>query len=318
MPLFSLGTTEITAAASAALAAVNADPALFFSRHQQGDWGDVDERLQQYNDLAAQQNQIVISNYKLADGSEVVVTTTADRSSTIMLLETEFQGREVSTQEGYAVWSRIYDSEKNSLIAVEELHVDLLLASLPAAAALDVGTGTGRHALKLARRGIAVTAIDQSPEMLAVARWNARTEGVTIDFRLASINEDLPFESGRFDFLICALMLCHVPDLSHAIQEFSRALQPGGHLLISTFHPDAIERGWRTIFVERGAIYLLPNMHHTRADYLDALEKTGFTLLKVIDALVSEIPDDIPSKAMLRNSLDKTFCLIILAQKPAR
>ena len=160
-----------------------------------------------------------------------------------------------------------------------------------------------------------MAAIDQSPEMLAVAKQVAQTEGLTIDFRLASLGDDLPFASGQFDFLICALVLCHVPDLPHAIQEFYRVLRPGGYLLISDFHPDAVERGWYTTFLGREAAYTLPNMPHTRVDYIDAVEKTGFTILQTIDALVREIPDDYPSKATLRDHLEKTFCLIVLAQK---
>lgn len=309
-----LGTTEISSAASAALAANQADPAAFFLRHQQGDWGDVEERRRNYNDLAAQHDEIVLSAYTLEDGTEIIVTTAADRSSTYLLLATDYQ-RQVSTQEGYAIWSATYDSEKNSLIAVEEAYVNAILASLPITTALDVGAGTGRYALKLARRGVAVSAIDFSPEMLQVARLAAREEGLPIDFQSGSISDDLPFASHRFDFLICALVLCHVSDLAHAFQEFYRVLQPGGYLLISAFHPDAIAFGWHTSFRERRAAYVLPNMPHTRADYVDTLEQTDFTLLKVIDALVDEIPDDYPSKAILRDHLEKNFCLIILAQK---
>src|SRR5437899_1807808 len=102
---------------------------------------------------------------------------------------------EVSTQKGYALWAASYDHENNALIAVEEPRVDALVAALPMTAALDVGTGTGRHALKLARRGVTVTAIDQSPEMLAVAQQAAFIEGLTIDFQLASLDDGLPFES---------------------------------------------------------------------------------------------------------------------------
>ena len=314
MSVLRLGTTEVTPAAAAALAANNADPALFFSRHERGDWGNVEDRRWRYNDMAVQQNQLVLSSYLLEDGTEVIVTTTADRSSTLMLLATEYQNA-VSTQEGYAIWSATYDSEKNSLIAVEEKYVDALLAPLPVSTALDVGTGTGRYALKLARRSGAVTAIDQSPEMMALARRAAQAEGLTIDFRPSSINDDLPFAPGQFDFLICALVLCHIEDLSHAFREFYRVLQPGGYLLISAFHPDAIARGWSTSFLGRRGLYVLPNAPHTRADYMDAIEQSGFTLIKVIDALVGEIPDDNPSKAMLHDQLEKTFCLIALAQK---
>jgi 2-polyprenyl-3-methyl-5-hydroxy-6-metoxy-1,4-benzoquinol methylase len=110
--------------------------------------------------------------------------------------------QEVSTQRGYALWAASYDQEKNPLIAVEELHIDKLLASLSFTRALDVGTGTGRYAFKLARRGANVTAIDQSAEMLAVARRTAQNEGLSIDFRLASLEEGLLFGSDRFDLLM--------------------------------------------------------------------------------------------------------------------
>jgi 2-polyprenyl-3-methyl-5-hydroxy-6-metoxy-1,4-benzoquinol methylase len=50
--------------------------------------------------------------------------------------------------------------------------------------------------------------------MLAVARQVAQSEGLPIDFQLLSLDDGLPFEANQFDLLICALMLCHVPDLA--------------------------------------------------------------------------------------------------------
>src|SRR5260370_41256892 len=99
--------------------------------------------------------------------------------------ETEFQ--EVSVQDGYALWAASYDQEKNGLIFVEERHVDRLLAQLPFTRVLDVGTGTGRYALKLARRGASVNATDQAPEMLAVARQTAQRRGLSMGFWLSSL-----------------------------------------------------------------------------------------------------------------------------------
>jgi 2-polyprenyl-3-methyl-5-hydroxy-6-metoxy-1,4-benzoquinol methylase len=81
------------------------------------------------------------------------------------------------------------------LIFVEERQVDRLLAQISFIKVLDVGTGTGRHALKLARHGSSVTAIAQSPEMLAVARLAAQREVLPLDFHLLSLEESLPFET---------------------------------------------------------------------------------------------------------------------------
>ncbi|HEV2582453.1 MAG TPA: hypothetical protein VGT44_16470 [Ktedonobacteraceae bacterium] len=58
-------------------------------------------------------------------------TPLADETSTL---------QEMSTQEGYALWAASYDQENNALIAIEEPHIDTLLARLPFTTTLDVGT----------------------------------------------------------------------------------------------------------------------------------------------------------------------------------
>jgi 2-polyprenyl-3-methyl-5-hydroxy-6-metoxy-1,4-benzoquinol methylase len=250
MNLFDLGSIETTSAAFAALAKANADRAVYLARHQRGDWGDVDQKQRQYNDWALEHEGIAWSTYKLSDGINLMIGAARDRSYTRVMLETEFERREVSAKEGYARWADYYDHERNPLVAVEEPLVDAILGRLHVATALDVGAGTGRLALKLARRGIAVTAIDQSAEMLAVAKENARRERLAIDFRLGSLEDGLPFPPAEFDLVTCALVLCHVPDLGQAAREFYRVLHEGGYLLITDFHPDAVATlGWRTVAV---------------------------------------------------------------------
>ncbi len=227
--------------------------------------------------------------------------------------ETVFQ--QISVQEGYALWASSYDQEKNGLIFVEERQVDRLLAHLSFTKVLDVGTGTGRYALKLARQGASVTALDQSPEMLEVARQGAQREGLSIDFRLLSLDNALPFEAYQFDLLICALMLSHVSDLAHALQEFARVLQVGGYLLITDFHPDHILYGWKTAFRRAGVKYHLPTVGHSRDNYLEAITASGLTILEVAEGLVGEAPEGYLPEEMRRIYADKPLCLSILAHK---
>ncbi|HEX4205168.1 MAG TPA: class I SAM-dependent methyltransferase [Ktedonobacteraceae bacterium] len=221
----------------------------------------------------------------------------------------------VSTQEGYARWATTYDQEDNALIVLEEATVNLLLTQISYKRVLDVGTGTGRYALKLAQRGASITALDQSPEMLAVARQAAQRQKLPIDFQLAPLDHTLPFVAAQFDLLVCALTLCHVPDLTHTIAEFARVLQPGGHLLITDFHPDSISYGWRTQFQQTGVKYLLPNMLHTRNTYLDALKMNGLTTLQAMDLPLQALPVGYFSEEFLRANGERFFCLVLLAQK---
>jgi SAM-dependent methyltransferase len=68
---------------------------------------------------------------------------------------------------------------------------------------LDIGCGTGRHAIELTKRGYNVTGVDLSGSMLKKAREKAETAGLNIDFQLADAR-NLPFEQ-EFDL---AIMLC--------------------------------------------------------------------------------------------------------------
>ena len=315
MKLFDLGTVEISTAAVAALKANNLTPDHLLSRHQKGDWGDMDEITRQNNDVGIQNELQLYSRYILRDGTELLVETAGNRTSTCIFLETDHIFQEVDTDKGYAIWAVTYDKGRNPLIEAEEAPVEALIEALPISSVLDVGTGTGRYALKLARRGAAVTAIDQSPEMLALAQQKARSEGLNIDFRLASLADDLPFESGRFDFLVCALVLSHIPDLTQAALKFHHVLQAAGYLLLTTYHPDIISHGWRTVFDQPGITYGLPNVSRTRAEYLETLASTGFTVLNVVDVPVRNVPVGIFPESVIEAAGNVNFCLIILAQK---
>jgi SAM-dependent methyltransferase len=111
---------------------------------------------------------------------------------------------------------------------------------------LDIGCGTGRHSVRLARLGWRVVGVDRSAAMLAVARAKAaraRVLGRT-SFILADAAA-LPFSDGRFDV---ALSLCEGAfgadegrARAHAaiLREAARALAPGGRLVLV-----ALERRW--------------------------------------------------------------------------
>ncbi|MBN1353290.1 MAG: class I SAM-dependent methyltransferase [Candidatus Omnitrophica bacterium] len=68
---------------------------------------------------------------------------------------------------------------------------------------LDIGCGTGRHAIELTKRGYNVTGVDLSEDQIKRAKEKAGEAGVTIDFQVQDAR-NLPFE-GEFDV---AIMLC--------------------------------------------------------------------------------------------------------------
>lgn len=95
---------------------------------------------------------------------------------------------------------------------------------------LEVGIGTGRN-LKHYPRGVRVTGVDLSPEMLAIARRRAAVLERDVDLRVADAESlDIPDES--FDTVVSTLTMCSIPDHRAALAEARRVLRPGGRLVM--------------------------------------------------------------------------------------
>lgn len=317
MQLFALGRIEVTPAAAAALGEAGLQVETLLERHQRGEWGEVDDHVRQHNAFSLQYGGLIRSAYSIAAGVDLLVNTSRDRSYTKVLLADEFENREANAQEGYARWAAYYDLERNPLIAVEDPLVDTILHDLDVDTALDVAAGTGRLALKLARMGLQVTAIDPSSEMLSVARDRAYRQGLDVTLHSGSFEEGLPFEPGAFDLATCALALCHVPDLYGAVRELARVVRGGGYVLITDFHPEGVAIGWRTTVTCPDARYLLPNMPHTREDYVAAVRQAGCVPIDVRDVPVREVPVGcfVHYDEIVAEYGDVGLCLLILAQK---
>lgn len=102
---------------------------------------------------------------------------------------------------------------------------------------LDIATGTGWTARRVAEHGARVTGIDISGEELNVARSISQRMGLDIDFRLADA-EELPFDDASFDGVIstCGVMFASRPE--DAAAELGRVCRPGGRIVLSTWTPD--------------------------------------------------------------------------------
>jgi ubiquinone/menaquinone biosynthesis C-methylase UbiE len=107
---------------------------------------------------------------------------------------------------------------------------------------LEVAIGTGRN-LPCYPEDAAVTGIELSPAMLAIARQRAADLGRDADLREGDA-EHLPFGDASFDTVICALSLCTIPHPAAAIGEMKRVLVPGGRLLLL----DHIASTWPPVY----------------------------------------------------------------------
>lgn len=156
---------------------------------------------------------------------------------------------------------------------------------------LDIGCGTGRHAIELAKRGYTLTGIDLSESQLKHAREKARAESLEIDFQQHDARD--PHFTHAFDL---AIMLCEggfplmeTDEMNFQILEnAARALKPGGKFIFTTLNG------------------LFPLFHSVK-DFLAAESKEGnatyrensFDLMTFRDSNVTEFTDDDGNKKSL-------------------
>jgi len=121
-------------------------------------------------------------------------------------------------------------------------EVDFMVSELGEnrqAAILDIGCGTGRHAIELARRGYRVTGIDLSEDQLNKAREKAKTADVAVDF--VRMDARMIRYKRRFD---AAVMICEgaFPLMETDEENFeilrsaARALKRNGTLILTTLN----------------------------------------------------------------------------------
>lgn len=105
------------------------------------------------------------------------------------------------------------------------------LAFEPGATALEVGPGDGGFLPDLARRFSRVTALDNSPAMLELARMRCNDEGLgNVELRLTDALND---EQAAADCVVLNMVLHHFAAPADAMKQLAQRVQPGGALLVT-------------------------------------------------------------------------------------
>ncbi len=156
---------------------------------------------------------------------------------------------------------------------------------------LDVGCGTGRHAIEMSTRGYVVTGIDLSESQLKIAREKAESNNLTIEFRREDAR-NLPF-SGEFDV---AIMLCEggfplmeTDEMNYEIlKNVTKSLKKHGKFIFTTLNG------------------LFP-LYHSVEEFCDSTVENGnatyrsntFDLMTFRDHNITEFEDDYGNKKTL-------------------
>jgi ubiquinone/menaquinone biosynthesis C-methylase UbiE len=156
-------------------------------------------------------------------------------------------------REAYALLAPEYDRAPNALLSLEKRIMTPLLGDLRGRRVIDVGAGTGRWASDCAARGASAIAVDFCYEMLRQSIQPA----IQADGRL------LPLRDSSADLVVCAFVLGYAPEM---FAELGRIVRPGGRVLASDVHPEALRRGWTRSFRHSGGVIEVAHRSYSLAD----------------------------------------------------
>jgi len=192
------------------------------------------------------------------------------------------------TREGYDRWAATYDTMGNWLLELEEPEVDRALGDVKDLDVLDVGAGTGRHAIRIAGGGARVTAIDFSEEMLAKARQKPGADRVR--WLVHDVSRPLPFAAGSFDRVLSALVLEHIPveELASFFRELARVARGDGVIVVTAMHPAMFVRGVSANFRDESGEVRPRSYPATLSDYVMGAIHAGLVIVALGERSVDE------------------------------
>lgn len=179
--------------------------------------------------------------------------------------------------DAYNLWARSYSNENNPIKNLSNNLIANWLNDAHDKTVLDAGCGAGELCkMALANGAQRITGVDFSEAMIKEAKKNlANFEFKCLDLAKEKIE-------GKFDIVICALVLGHIHNLDFALTNLISNLSPNGSLLITDFHPFQSMKGAKRTFTDQRSKKMFEVEH-----YVHPLEEY-FEIVKKTNALVAE------------------------------
>lgn len=168
---------------------------------------------------------------------------------------------------------------------------------------IEVGVGSGRFAAPLDIK----IGVDPSARM----RTLARSRGITA---IDAVAEKLPFDEGRFSFVLMVTTICFLDDIQAAFEEAFRVLKRGGGLIIGFIDKDSSvgvsyqQRKSESVFYKTATFYSVDEV-------ISHLERTGFSNLGFSQTIFRR-PSEIKSIEPVKKGYGEGSFVVVKAVKP--
>lgn len=193
----------------------------------------------------------------------------------------------------YDQWSATYDDVHNK---TRDLEAQVLRTVIPPSehfnTIIELGCGTGKNTGYLASLCQQLIAVDQSREMMALAR--KKSNGLNVRFEEADINSDWTFTQSPADLITCSLILEHISDLNAVFTKAHEQLVQHGRFYVCELHPFKQYTGSKARFETAAGTSFLDCFTHHITDYTSAASRAGLVLESLNEWFDGEQENELP------------------------
>ena len=188
----------------------------------------------------------------------------------------------------YDIWASSYDRQKDNPIAYLNSLVfnDILDAlDLEGKTIVDVGCGTGSNWDKiLSKRPYKIIGYDVSSEMLGRLHQKY-PQATTFLLHDNALNGSWDLSC---DMVVSTLVVGYIKDLPAALAEWNRVLKRGGEIVITDFHPVALQGGGNRSFMHEEKVVYIKNYVHPLHKIKALANKMNWQEIDLIERKVDE------------------------------
>ena len=196
------------------------------------------------------------------------------------------KSKEQQPQIAYDQWSGNYDDQPDNLMLAWDnaIFSELINVIDPGGKTIvDVGCGTGRHWQELYNKNVrSLIGFDVSEGMLSVLQ--AKFPQAVTHRLNDNILDAIPAES--CDCVVSTLTIAHIKNAEEAITEWCRILKPGGHLIITDYHPYALTKGATRTFNYKSKTFSIRNYVHTLESIDVVMRQLKMQQLRLIEKII--------------------------------
>lgn len=188
----------------------------------------------------------------------------------------------------YDLWASGYDDQPDNLMLYldegvfrglldEVVIMDKVVA--------DIGCGTGRHWEKIYERKPArLIGYDVSVGMLE--RLNKKFPAAeTVQLNSFLLPE---LADASCDVIISTLAVAHMEFMGKTLEEWDRVLKNGGVVIITDYHPDALEKGGKRTFHHNGKVMAVKNYIHSVSAIQEMAKQLGWSTVRFTERVIDE------------------------------